>query len=160
MEFNSGFKGLRTAKPFTAGKIQNTHNLVFYTWVGSRLRLLLVKRRNSKTWGTNTLASSDRHQQPTALFPFRVPHRHVRVSVEILQQGRSWLLVQLLSNFHSRLVFSLYMGLYIYRLHLPIFLGGSDLSFVVRQRLNCQSGWMEGDEERERWKREKKGKIK
>jgi len=43
---------------------------------------------------------------------------------------------------------ALNMALYMYRFHLPIFWGGSDLSFVVRQRLNCQSRWMKGDEER------------
>lgn len=104
---------LRTAPTFTVGIIKNIYNVVFHTWVGSRFRLLLVTRQNSKTWGTNTLASLEGLQQPRALFPFRVPYRHVRVSVEILQQERSWLLVQLLSNFHSRLIFSLYMGLYI-----------------------------------------------
>lgn len=147
----------RTAPPFMVGIIKDIYNVVFQTSVGSRLRLLLVTRQNSKTWGTNTLASSERLQQPTALFPFRVPYRHVGVSVEILQQGRSWLLVQLLSNFHSRLIFSLYMGLYI-SLPPPHFLRG--FRFKLCGSSETQLPVKMNERKKREMKKRKKNKIK
>jgi hypothetical protein len=82
--------------------------LAFQTWAGGRFRLLLVKRQNSKR-EEQMHSLLQRPQQPIKLFLFRVPYTHVRVSVEILQQWSRWLPVLLFSNFHSRLIFTIYI---------------------------------------------------